>query len=84
MTEVAERHHLLRRDAEAIVNEIFAALTEALTRGDRIELRGFGIFTVKERPAREARNPHTGALVTLVAKRVPFFKVAKELRERVQ
>ena len=81
---VAERHHLLRSDAEAIVNEIFAAMTEALRRGDRIELRGFGMFTVKDRPAREARNPRTREVVSLVAKRVPVFKVAKALRERVQ
>ena len=81
---MAEKHHLVRSDAEVIVQEIFAALTEALSRGERIELRGFGMFTVKDRPARAGRNPHTGAVVSLVAKRVPVFKVAKALRERVQ
>ena len=84
VTAVAEKHHLVRRDAEVIVNELLAALTEALARGDRIELRGFGMFTVKDRPARAGRNPQTGAVVSIVAKRVPIFKVAKELRERVQ
>ncbi len=81
---VADRHHLVHREAEAIVHEVFAALTEALTRGDRIELRGFGTFTVKDRPARAGRNPHTGARVSIVAKRVPFFKASKALRERVR
>ena len=84
VTAVAEKHHLVRSDAEVIVQEIFAALTEALSRGDRIELRGFGSFTVKDRPAREGRNPHTGAVVSIVAKRVAVFKVAKALRERVR
>jgi integration host factor beta subunit len=84
VTAVAERHDLLPSDAEVIVHEIFAALTEALRRGERIELRGFGMFTVKDRPAREGRNPRTGAVVSILAKRVPVFKVGKELRERVQ
>jgi integration host factor subunit beta len=83
-TAVAEKHHLVRCDAVVIVQEIVAALTEALSRSDRIELRGFGIFTVKDRPARAGHNPRTGAVVALLAKRVPVFKAAKALRERVQ
>ena len=72
-----------RRDAEVIVNEVFESLTQALVRGERIEIRGFGSFVVKHRQAREGRNPKTGALVPVHAKRVPFFKVGKELRLRV-
>src|SRR5262249_28557871 len=72
-----------RRDAEVIVNEVFDSLTQALVRGERIEIRGFGSFVVKQRQAREGRNPKTGALVPVHAKRVPFFKVGKELRLRV-
>ena len=72
-----------RRDAEAIVNELFDSLTQALVRGERIEIRGFGSFVVKQRRAREGRNPKTGALVPVHAKRVPFFKVGKELKLRV-
>lgn len=72
-----------RRDAEIMVNAVFDSLTEALCRGDRIEIRGFGSFVVKQRQAREGRNPKTGAVVAVDAKRVPFFKVGKELRLRV-
>ena len=72
-----------RRDAEVMVNTIFDSMTEALCRGDRIEIRGFGSFVVKQRQAREGRNPKTGTVVSVHAKRVPFFKVGKELRLRV-
>jgi len=72
-----------RREAEVMVNAVFDSLTAALTRGERIEIRGFGSFVVKHRQAREGRNPKTGALVDVHAKRVPFFKVGKELRLRV-
>jgi integration host factor subunit beta len=72
-----------RRDAEVMVNAIFDSLAEALRRGDRIEIRGFGSFVVKRRSAREGRNPRTGRRVRVAAKRVPFFKVGKELRARV-
>lgn len=74
---------LARRDAEVVVNAVFDTLTGALVRGDRIEIRGFGSFVVKQRQAREGRNPKTGAVVPVDAKRVPFFKVGKELRLRV-
>ncbi len=72
-----------RREAEVMVNIVFETMTEALTRGDRIEIRGFGSFVVKQRQAREGRNPKTGTIVSVAAKRVPFFKVGKELRLRV-
>jgi len=72
-----------RRDAEVMVNAVFDSLAEALRRGDRIEIRGFGSFVVKHREAREGRNPRTGLTVPVAAKRVPFFKVGKELRVRV-
>jgi integration host factor subunit beta len=75
--------HFARRDAEVMVNTVFDTMTEALCRGDRIEIRGFGSFVVKRRQAREGRNPKTGTLVSVQAKRVPFFKVGKELRLRV-
>jgi len=72
-----------RREAEVVVNEVFETMGRALVRGERIEIRGFGSFVVKQRQAREGRNPKTGALVPVEAKRVPFFKVGKELRLRV-
>jgi integration host factor subunit beta len=72
-----------RRDAEVMVNAMFASMGDALRAGDRIEIRGFGSFIVKHRQAREGRNPKTGKLVSVPAKRVPFFKVGKELKLRV-
>ena len=72
-----------RRDAEVIVNAVFDSMTEALCNGERIEIRGFGSFVVKDRRAREGRNPKTGEIVAVAAKRVPFFKVGKELKQRV-
>jgi len=72
-----------RRDAEIIVNSVFGSMAEALHQGQRIEIRGFGSFVVKNRQAREGRNPKTGKIVSVPAKRVPFFKVGKELKLRV-
>ncbi|MBI1817787.1 MAG: integration host factor subunit beta [Deltaproteobacteria bacterium] len=72
-----------RRDAEVMVNSVFDSMADALRRGDRIEIRGFGSYVVKPRQARQGRNPKTGHLVNVAAKRVPFFKVGKELRQRV-
>ena len=69
-----------RRDAEVMVNAVFDSMTEALSRDERIEVRGFGSFVVKHRQAREGRNPKTGALVRIPAKRVPWFTVGKALR----
>ena len=65
------------------VNSIFDSISEALVDGDRVEIRGFGSFTVRERDSRDARNPKSGELVKIPAKKTPFFKTGKELRERV-
>ena len=75
--------HLYQRDVERIVSTIFDEISAALARGDRVELRGFGAFSVKSRPARVGRNPRTGAPVHVGEKFVPFFKTGKELRERL-
>ncbi len=75
--------HISKKDTEVVVNTIFDAMTEALRRGSRIEIRGFGSFQVKIREAREGRNPKTGEEVRIPAKRTPFFKVGKELKERI-
>ena len=75
--------HLFQRDVELIVNVIFDEIVGALAQGKRVELRGFGAFSVKERPARTGRNPRTGEQVHVEAKVVPFFKTGKELRLRM-
>ncbi len=75
--------HLYQRDVERIVATIFDEIAEALADGKRVELRGFGAFSVKDREAREGRNPRTGATVNVDAKRIPFFKTGKQLRERL-
>src|SRR6185369_7295130 len=72
-----------RRDAEVMVNSVFASMIDAMRHDQRIEIRGFGSFVVKQRRAREGRNPKTGRTVSVAAKRVPFFKVGKELKLRV-
>jgi integration host factor subunit beta len=75
--------HLFHKDVERIVNVIFDEVIDALSRGDRVELRGFGAFTVKHRAPRQGRNPRTGTSVSVSEKFVPFFKTGKELRERI-
>jgi len=75
--------HLYQRDVERIVSTIFDEITGALATGNRVELRGFGAFSVKHRPARTGRNPRTGDPVEVDAKSVPFFKAGKELRDRL-
>lgn len=79
----ASNPHLFHRDVERIVNVIFDEIVDALARGDRVELRGFGAFTVKHRPAREGRNPRTGDAVPVDEKFVPFFKTGKDLRDKL-
>ena len=79
----AANPHLRGHDVETIVATIFEEITYALARGERVELRGFGAFTVKHRDARTGRNPRTGASVAVSEKSVPFFKAGKELRLRV-
>lgn len=81
---VAERTpHISKKDTEIVVNTIFDSMANALQNGERIEIRGFGSFQVKVREARDGRNPKTGQPVHISAKRTPFFKVGKELKEMV-
>ena len=78
----AQNPHLYHRDVERIVTTVFEEISSALAHGDRVELRGFGAFSVKQRPARVGRNPRTGDAVHVPEKHVPFFKAGKELREK--
>ncbi|MGF1554402.1 MAG: integration host factor subunit beta [Paracoccaceae bacterium] len=78
-----ENPELTLRDVERLVSTVFDEITEALVRGDRVELRGFGAFSVKTRDARVGRNPRTGESVPVPEKRVPFFKAGKDMRERM-
>lgn len=81
---ITERNpHLYQRDIENVVGAILDTVSDALARGDRVELRGFGAFSVKQRPARIGRNPRTGEQVSVDAKAVPFFKTGKEMRQRL-
>lgn len=82
--KLSEEHGLLnRKEAEAVINVIFDGIGNALAQGDRVEIRGFGSFSVRERGAREARNPKSGEIVDIPTRKTPFFKTGKELRERV-
>jgi integration host factor subunit beta len=79
----SQNPHLYERDIEKVVNEIFDEMVEALHRGDRVELRGFGVFSAKLRAARQGRNPRTGAAVAVAKRALPFFKTGKEMRARL-
>ena len=82
--KIAEANpHLYQRDIENIVNAILDEIVNAMAKGDRVELRGFGAFSVKSRPARIGRNPRTGAHVPVDEKFVPFFKTGKDMRLRL-
>ncbi len=82
--KLAEQNpHLYLRDIERIVDCIFERISQALVDGDRVELRGFGAFSIKHREARVGRNPRTGESVNVEAKRLPFFKTGKALRDRL-
>ncbi|HEY6837331.1 MAG TPA: integration host factor subunit beta [Geobacteraceae bacterium] len=82
--KMVEAHSMLtRKEMEMVVNTVFDSMTEALQKGEKVEIRGFGSFTIREREAREARNPKSGEVVSIPAKKTPFFKTGKELRERV-
>ncbi len=81
--EVGHQAALTRKHSEVIVDAVFSAILEALQRGDKIELRGFGSFRVRERGSRTGRNPKTGEGVVVPAKKVPHFKPGKELRELI-
>ena len=80
---VSDRIRMTKKQTEVIVNTLFSSITDALTRGDKVELRGFGSFRVRRRNSREGRNPKTGQAVHIPSKKVPFFKAGKELREMV-
>jgi integration host factor subunit beta len=79
----AANPHLYQRDVERIVTTIFEEISAALARGDRVELRGFGAFSVKQRGSRVGRNPRTGESVSVTSKYIPYFKTGKQLRERL-
>ena len=79
----SQNPHLYQRDVENIVNAILGEIVAAMARGDRVELRGFGAFSVKRRDARVGRNPRTGDSVQVSEKHIPFFKTGKEMRERL-
>jgi integration host factor subunit beta len=79
----SQNSHLFERDIEKIVNVILDEMVEALRRGDRVELRGFGAFSVKLREARQGRNPRTGVAVSVGKKAMPYFKTGKEMRARL-
>ncbi|MEM8832947.1 MAG: integration host factor subunit beta [Pseudomonadota bacterium] len=82
--KLAEKNpHLFLRDIEKIVETVFDEISDALAQGNRVELRGFGAFSIKHRDARTGRNPRTGETVQVEAKRLPFFKTGKALRERL-
>ncbi len=80
---IADRAHLTNRQAETLVGIFFTCITEALRKGDKVELRGFGSFRPRDRNARQGRNPKTGERVQVPAKKAPFFRAAKELREKL-
>lgn len=81
---LSENHELLnRKESEAVINLIFGGISQALSAGDRVEIRGFGSFSIRERDAREARNPKSGEMVSIASRKTPFFKTGKELRDRV-
>lgn len=80
---VEDNPHLYQRDVEKIVNTIFEEIIETMAIGDRVELRGFGAFSVKKRGSRTGRNPRTGESVSVEEKHVPFFKTGKLLRDRL-
>jgi len=80
---VSDRIQMTKKQTELIVNTVFSSITDALTGDDKVELRGFGSFRVRRRNSRDGRNPKTGQAVHVPAKKVPFFKAGKELRELV-
>jgi integration host factor subunit beta len=79
----SQNPHLYERDIEKVVNAIFDEIVEALRRGDRVELRGFGAFSAKMRGAHTGRNPRTGAVVAIAKRALPFFRTGREMRARL-
>ncbi|MGB9904320.1 MAG: HU family DNA-binding protein [Desulfotomaculales bacterium] len=83
VAQVAEKSDMTKKDAEKAVSAVLAAIEEALAKGDKVQLVGFGTFEVRERAARKGRNPQTGEEIEIAAARVPVFKAGKSLREVV-
>ncbi len=84
VARLAERNpHLYLRDVELVVSTVFELMAAALARGERVELRGFGSFSVRRRPARVGRNPATGDRVDVVAKAIPYFRTGRQLHQRL-
>jgi len=83
IAQVAEKSDMTKKDAEKAVSSVLATIEEALSRGDKVQLVGFGTFEVRERSARKGRNPQTGEEIEIAAARVPVFKAGKSLREVV-
>ena len=85
LVQIVAQHnpHLYHRDVERLVNTVLDEIIGALASGNRVELRGFGAFSIKQRKSRRGRNPRTGEQVMVDAKKVPFFKTGKELRDRL-
>jgi len=81
--QVAARTNLTKKDAASAVDAVFASITDALTKGDKVQLVGFGSFEVKQRSERVGRNPQTGAEMTIPSKRVPVFRAGKQLKDSV-
>ena len=79
----SQNPHLYQRDLEKVVDAIFDQILEALARGDRVELRGFGVFSTKLREARTGRNPRTGVAVSVAQKAMPYFRAGREMRKRL-
>lgn len=83
IAQVAEKSDMTKKDADKAVSAVLASIEEALSRGDKVQLVGFGTFEVRERAARKGRNPQTGEEIEIAAARVPVFKAGKSLREVV-
>lgn len=83
ITDVAEMAEMTKKDTEKVVNAVFASIEKALVAGDKVQLIGFGTFEVRERAAREGRNPQSGETITIAASKVPAFKAGKSLKEAV-
>lgn len=81
--QVASQSQLTKKDAEVIVQTVLDCITDSLQRGEKIELRGFGSFRIRNRSSRQGRNPKTGAGVQVPAKRVPYFKPGKEIKDLI-
>ncbi len=82
-TVASKVNNFSRKDIEIIVETLFESMTESLSKGDKVEIRGFGSFKIKARDGRQGRNPKSGENIFIESKKVPFFKAGKEIRERI-